>query len=104
MSERPQYRTRVPVPRFETLYPWDVDGARDNFYDIIEGVAWHTVPGSKNLVRRPRDGVIFVWFEADDLYALAIAVRDLEDELNSSFGTEHIILERPKRVERKDRI
>lgn len=102
--ERPQYRTRVSVPRFELLYPWDIQGAVDNFYDIIEAVAWHTVPGSRDTVRRPRDGMIFVWFEADDLYALANAVRDLEDELNASFGTEHVMLDRPERVERKSRI
>lgn len=102
--ELPQYRTRLSLPRFETMDPRDVDGTRDNFYDIIEAVAWHTVPGSRDTVRRPRDGMIFVWFEAEDLYALANVVRDLEDELNSSVGGEHIMLDRPERVERKSRI
>jgi len=103
-----QYRTDVWVPDFATLYPWDEAGARDNFYDIVEAVGWHTVVGGRQGLegtrRRPTDGKVWIHLEADDLYELCGKVRDLETELNASFGTETIMLDRPTLTPRRYRV
>lgn len=100
-----QYRTRLILPDFKAMWPWDTRGAVDGFFETIESVGWTRRVGSHGFTgERPKAGVVWVYLEAEDLYELAMKVRELEDELNANFGSHVVTLERPVPVRKQFRI
>ena len=86
---------------------WDIPMGSQANEGLLKRL-WHTVVGGRQGLegtrRRPTDGKVWIHLEADDLYELCGKVRDLETELNASFGTETIMLDRPTLTPRRYRV